>query len=182
MHLFHVEPTPGKGGSIRCFAQPAGGPRPESPRVEELIRLEESAGLYRPETYADWSRRIQAAREALARRLEESVATGRRLAGYGASATATVVSYSFELGGWLEFVVDDNPRRQGLFTPGWHTPVVGAKALLTEAPDEVVILVWRFADMIAQRNQAYLERGGRLIVPLPELRVITAEGTTAITD
>jgi SAM-dependent methyltransferase len=182
LHLFHVDTTPSKGGSIRCFAQPAGGPRLESPRVEELVRLEESAGLYRPETYAGWSRRIQAAREALARRLEESRAAGRRLAGYGASATATVLSYSFELGPWLEFVVDDNRRRQGLFTPGWHTPVVGAKALLTEAPDEVVVLVWRFAEMIAQRNQAYLERGGRFIVPLPELRVITAQGTSTITD
>src|SRR5712691_7734757 len=50
LHLFGVERTPSKGGTIRCFAQLVGGSRPEHQDVERLIKLEEDAKLYSIET------------------------------------------------------------------------------------------------------------------------------------
>jgi hypothetical protein len=172
LHLFHVETTPSKGGTIRCFAQPKGGPRPEDPSVASLIQSEEAAGLYRTETYQAWADRIDAAKSALKSVLAESQAAGRTIGGYGASATGTVLTYHFELGPMMRFIIDDNPLRQQRFSPGHHLPVLSSKALLDEAPGDVVILVWRFADMIIARNREFLERGGRFLVPLPELRIV----------
>jgi hypothetical protein len=83
-----------------------------------------------------------------------------------------VLTYHFELGPMMRFIIDDNPLRQQRFSPGHHLPVLSSKALLDEAPGDVVILVWRFADMIIARNREFLERGGRFLVPLPELRIV----------
>lgn len=177
LHLFHVETTPSKGGTLRCFAQPAGGPRPTEPSVESLIRTEEEAGLYRRATYEAWAARIDQVRKALRRELDASRAAGRRVAGYGASATATVLTYHFQLGGDIRFVIDDNPLRQQRLTPGHQVPVLGSEALRTEKPDDVVVLVWRFAEMILARNRAFLEQGGRFLIPLPEPRVVDIHGT-----
>ncbi|MBL9138287.1 MAG: class I SAM-dependent methyltransferase [Verrucomicrobiales bacterium] len=174
LHLFDVQKTPSKGGSLRCFAQLAGGPRPEASTVAELIREEARFGLYDLATYQAYSKRIEEAGDALRRLMEQRVAEGKKVAGYGASATGTVVTYQFGIGPFMKFIIDDNPDRQERFSPGHHIPIVSSKSLDDERPDDVVILVWRFADMIVARNRAYLERGGRFIVPLPTLKIIDA--------
>ena len=42
-------------------------------------------------------------------------------------------------------------------------------------PDIVVILAWLYADPIIKRNRAYLEAGGKFLVPLPDLRIVGDE-------
>lgn len=172
LQLFDVERTASKGGTIRCYAQLAGGPRTESPEVARLLRLEDEFGLYRLETYRAWGNRIDAAKASLNELLTKAKSEGKTIAGYGASATGTVLTYHFDLGQMMDFIVDDNPVRQNRYSPGDHIPIVASSALAERKPDCVLILAWRFADMIIARNQAYLAQGGTFIVPLPELRVV----------
>src|ERR1019366_3962579 len=93
LQLFDVERTSSKGGTIRCYAQLAGGPRAESPEVARLLRLEDEFGLYRLETYRAWGQRIDAAKDALNEFFAKAKAEGKTVAGYGASATGTVLTY-----------------------------------------------------------------------------------------
>ena len=72
----------------------------------------------------------------------------------------------------ISFIVDDNPLKQGLFSPGLRIPVVDASHLYQKQPDYLVILAWNFADSIIRKHEKFLMMGGRFIVPLPELRVI----------
>lgn len=174
LQLFDVERTASKGGTIRCYAQLADGPRAESPEVHRLLLLEDKFGLYRLETYRAWGQRIDAAKGALNEFLAKAKSEGKTVAGYGASATGTVLTYHFDLGQVMGFIVDDNPVRQNRYSPGDHIPILASSALVEQKPDYVLILAWRFADMIIARNQAYLAQGGAFIVPLPELRVIGA--------
>jgi len=44
--------------------------------------------------------------------------------------------------------------------------------LAEKKPDYVVILAWNYADPIIKKNKAYLEQGGKFIIPLPTLRVV----------
>lgn len=178
LQLFDVERTTSKGGTIRCYAQLSGGPHTESSKVGQLLRLEDEFGLYRLATYTAWAARINEAKARLNELLGRLKAERKIVAGYGASATGTVLAYHFELGPVLDFIVDDNPIRQQRYSPGHHIPILSPSALHDRRPDCVLILAWRFADMIIARNQTYLERGGQFIVPLPELRVVQLSSAT----
>jgi SAM-dependent methyltransferase len=171
LDLFRIERTPSKGGTLRCFVQLAGGPRPEHSSINELLKLEEDYGLYRHETYERFSDRINQTKEQTRAILAQPQFSGKAIAGYGASATATVLIYQFGLGDVLNAIVDDNPIRQNRYSPGLHIPVISSETLLARQPEAVVILVWRYADMIMQRNKAYRERGGQFIIPLPQAHV-----------
>ena len=107
----------------------------------------------------------------LLRTLGASRAQGKTIAGYGASVGVTTLLYYFGLGDTLDFLVDDNPARHGLFTPGHHLPVLPSSALYEKRPEEVVLLAWRYADPIAARHQDYRATGGRFVVPLPSVHV-----------
>ena len=72
----------------------------------------------------------------------------------------------------IEFIVDDSPLKQGLFTPGLHVPVLPVAALYERRPDYVVILAWNFSGPIIKNHRKFSEGGGKFIVPLPTIEII----------
>jgi len=172
LELIDVQRTPVKGGSLRCIAQPLGGPRVVSSSVAELIGLEERIGLDRPEMFKSFAAQIDRVKTELVSLLSGLKKQEKSVAGYGASATSTVLIYHFDLGDVLNFIVDDNPQRQNLFSPGYHIPVLSPRAIDERKPDYMLILVWRFSKMIIEQHRAYLDRGGHFILPLPDIKVI----------
>ena len=44
--------------------------------------------------------------------------------------------------------------------------------LYERKPDYVIVLAWRFADLIIKQHQAFLKQGGHFVVPLPRLSVV----------
>ena len=72
----------------------------------------------------------------------------------------------------LDFIVDDSPLKQGLFSPGLHIPILSSSEIETLKPDYLLILAWNFADSIIKNNQKFHESGGKFIIPLPTLEVI----------
>lgn len=174
MELIDVQRIPTKGGSIRAFAQVRGGPRPISASVDRLIDEERAAGLGREETFRAFAAQIAARREEVRRPLLQAKSEGAEIGGYGASATVTTLMYHFGLDEFVTFIVDDNADRQGLFSPGHHIPVLSPEALYERRPDYVVVLAWRFAELIIERHREYVVAGGRFLVPLPVVKLIDA--------
>jgi SAM-dependent methyltransferase len=173
MQLVHVGRVPTHGGSIRGIAQLDGGARPVERSIAELTSLEARLGLRREATFAEFSRRIEAVKLELASLLGRLKSEGARIAGFGAPAKATTLMYHLGLGpGIIDFIVDDSPYKQGLYTPGMHIPVLPASEISARKPGVLVVLAWNFADSIIAKNQAFLRDGGRFVVPLPEVRLI----------
>jgi hypothetical protein len=79
--------------------------------------------------------------------------------------------WHFDLTARIDFLVDDNPRKSGLFAPRCHIPVLSADSLYSRRPGAVVVLAWNYADAIIERHRDYQTQGGRFIVPLPRLVV-----------
>jgi SAM-dependent methyltransferase len=181
MSLFNVERTSTKGGSIRAFAQPKStGKRPRSEAYLKFIAEEERRDITGPKIYRDWFDAIEKRKHAVLNLLDNARADGKVVAAYGASTTTTTLLYHFELEGRLKFIVDDNPLKQGRFSPGAHIPVLSSAMLATERPDIVVILAWIYAEPILKRNEAYIAAGGRFLVPLPEPRIVDKTGSAAL--
>ena len=172
LELFDVERIPTKGGSLRGYARLGSDPRPVEPAVGELLALEEKLDFGNPEVFRAYANRINAAKTALLDLLSKLRSEGKTIAGYGASSTVTTLLHHFELGDKIDYLVDDNPLKQGTFSPGHHIPVLPSSALSERKPDYTVILAWMYREPIIQKNQGYLQQGGHFIVPIPELRIV----------
>jgi hypothetical protein len=165
-----VERLPIHGGSLQIHVARDGEPRAS---VCELLEEEARAGVGELAFYSNFQRKVMLLREELCDRLAKLKADGRSIAAYGASAKgATLLNYCGIGPETIDFVADRSTVKQGHYTPGAHLPVVPPEKLLEHRPDYVLLLTWNFADEILAQQHAYRERGGKFLIPIPEVRVV----------
>ena len=167
MELLDIQHIPLKNGSLRGAVQLAGGPRKVQESVQEMVDSEDAQGLNTVEFYQAFARMIDEEKTRLHDVVSQLVSQGKTFAGYGASVGATTLIHHFGMGEPLGFLVDDDPRNQGLFSPNFHLPVLGSDAIYDRNPDCIVIWAWPYAAPIVSKHQRFLDSGGQFIVPLP---------------
>jgi hypothetical protein len=155
------------------MAQKKGGIIKRDDSVDELIALEAKLGLNKAETLHKLNHKISQVRDKLHNLIHSLKADGKSIAGFGAPTKATTLMAHFGLDATvLDFIVDDNPLKQGLFTPITHIPVLSSDALYKMKPDYVLILAWNFAEPIMQMHKKYSEQVGQFILPMPNPEIV----------
>ncbi|HJZ76586.1 MAG TPA: class I SAM-dependent methyltransferase [Vicinamibacterales bacterium] len=173
MEAIGVERVAPQGGSLRLFVQRVAARREADQSVATLTELERQAGLCSPEAFAEFGRRISDVGADLRSLLATLKSQGKSIAGYGAPTKSTTLLNHFRIGReQLDFLVDDNPLKYGLFSPVTHIPVFPPSELYRRRPDYVVILAWNFATPIMAAHQPFVSEGGRFIVPMPTVRIV----------
>ncbi len=173
MELIAIDRISPQGGSIRVMVQKQGGAIERDSSVDKLISLEHELGLDNEETLHKFDRKISDVRDKLQRLLASLKNDGKTIAGYGAPTKATTLMAHFGLDdGLLDFIVDDNPLKQGLYTPTTHIPVLSANELYERKPDYLLILAWNFAEPIIKAHQKYRDEVGQFILPMPKPEIV----------
>jgi SAM-dependent methyltransferase len=173
MELIATQSIDTHGGSLRAMAQLAGGPHRVEPSVAEFINREETLGLHKAATLKGFSAKINKLRDDLNALLKKLKAEGKRIAAFGAPAKATTLMLHFGIGpGFVDFIVDDSPLKQGLYSPGFHIPVVPSTEIAKRNPDYLVILAWNFAEPIIAKHADFRRKGGLFIIPVPTVRIV----------
>lgn len=173
MNIFDIQRVPSHGGSVRVFIQKKGGPYPISPALKELLTKEKKLKLDKVSTYKKFAAKISVNKEKLIRLLKSLKSSGAKIAGYGAPAKGnTLLNYVGINNKILEYIVDDSPYKQGLFTPGTHVPVIDATLFKKDSPDFLIVLAWNYAESIISKCQDFQSRGGKFIIPVPEPKIL----------
>ena len=173
MTLFDVEELTTHGGSLRIYARHADDvSQPVTGRVEELRQRELEAGFTTLGAYDSFHEQVKATKRSLLSFLIQARAEGKQVVGYGAPGKGnTLLNYCGIRSDFLDFTVDRNPYKQGMFLPGTHIPIYHPDRLVEARPDYVLILPWNFKDEIMQQLAGIREWGGRFVVPIPAVEV-----------
>lgn len=170
--IYDVERIPIHGGSLRIFAANREC-YPTSQAVIDLRATEATAGVQTLGFYETFAQHVEDLKRDLKSLLARLTAEGANIAAYGASAKGSTLLNYFEIdAGDLLFVADRSTYKQNKLTPGTHIPIRPPEAMLDEQPDYALLLTWNFADEIMDQQREYQQRGGRFIIPIPEVRVV----------
>ena len=173
MELFKVDFINTHGGSIRGFAKLECSKIKTDNSIKNLVQLEKKLGIDNPKTFINFYEKITLLKKRLLEILHTLKSEGKKIAAFGAPAKATTLMYQFGLNkDVIDYIIDDSPLKQGLYSPGLHIPVLSSEHLKNQHPDYLLLLAWNFADSIVEKNKEFLESGGHFIVPLPEIQII----------
>lgn len=176
MMVFDVKPVPIHAGSMRYYVCKRGSQRAASvsPQVMALRNEELASGYHLKETFLRFAAGVADRKVKLMDLLNRLKAEGKTIAGYGASGRAnTMIQYCGIDHRYMDYMIDDAPAKLGFYTPGSHF-IIHPSSILEQAapPDYLLVFAWSFFDEIAKKCTKYLESGGRMIVPLPEVEIM----------
>ena len=172
LDVVDIEELPTHGGSMRIWAAPAVARVAVSPSVRRVLAEEAAAGLDTVEGHDGFARQVAVARNDFVEFLVSCQRTGMRVAGYGAPGKGnTLLNHCGIRADLMEFTVDRNPHKHGMFLPGTHIPIYPVDRLAQEQPDYVVIMPWNLRDEITAQLSYVRDWGGRFVVSLPKLEV-----------
>jgi hypothetical protein len=172
MEIIDVKRVSIQGGSLIGTAQIIGGPHKISSSVNKLIELEAKEKLDKPETIKNFAKKIERLKNEIGSVLINYKNQGKTIAGFGAARSGTTLITQMGIGKLLDFIVDDDPEKQGKFTPGDHILVKPTKTIYEKKPDYLFILAWIHSKKIIENNKRYLDEGGHFIICFPEIKII----------
>ena len=128
----------------------------EDPSVSEMIERERAAGRYSVERYDDYRQKVQQVIFNFRQFAALYSSNGYLLVGYGAAAKGNTFLNASKVK--LHFIVDDNPLKQGLLTPGTNTMIVSSDFISKFAHNTAFIpLAWNFHDEIRSKIKSKVD-------------------------
>lgn len=173
MEIFNIDDVLSHGGSSRVYIKKSTGKWKVRSSVQNHLNLEKKINLHELPTWIQFSQKIELNRQSLVSMLNKIKSSRKKISGYGAPAKGnTLLNYFGINNSVLDYIVDDSPLKQGLYTPGTHIPVVHSDKLKESKPDYLFILAWNFANSIINNLSWYKNQKGKFIIPVPKPKII----------
>lgn len=165
LELFDAYLAPIHGGSMIAFVTHRGRCQP-SDRLQQLRQQEDAAGSNELATYQEFARRIEVMKQQNLAYLRAAKAEGKRIFGFGAPVKGNTLLNYFGVGpDLIEYLVEKNALRRGLYSPGMHIPLL-IEGEFEELPDIYYVLAWNFKTEILKNNQALIDQGIEFYFPV----------------
>lgn len=177
--IFDVELNDVNGGSYRCYIKHDDAktikPFPGAEkRIEDMEAYEAKLGLDGVKVYQEFTKRVGGIKDQVRNFIESETGKGKIVYIYGASTKGNVLLQYFDLDTRLiRAATDKNPDKWGKKTVGTMIPIVPIDQYRKDNPDYLLVLPWHFPKEIPEQEREWLKKGGKMIFPLPEFRIVT---------
>ena len=165
LSLFDAYHSPIHGGSIIGFISHTGKRAPTS-RLLDLRAEEELSGCNKLAAYQELGKKMETLKQTDLAFLKQKKKEGKTIFGMGAPVKGNTLLNYFGIGeNLLDCLVEKNPLRKGLYSPGMHLPIV-LEDELKAPPDVYYVLAWNFKEEILKNNRALLDKGVEFYFPI----------------
>lgn len=173
LKIFNVEKLSTHGGSLRIYATHVENCEiKEEISVKNLINEEKEYGLKNISTYTSFNENVKRIKRETLNALIKIKEDGKTIAAYGAAAKGnTFLNYCGIGKDFIDYVVDANPHKQGLFLPGSNIPIVSIDEMKKNIPDYIIILPWNLKEEIVIQLESIFKRKIKFITFIPKIEI-----------
>jgi len=166
LYPFDVFSSPISGGSLVLFFSKQNKEHTQS--LCDLIDIEEKSGLNDAHTWQQFGEKSKQHARNL-KSIVEKYTKNNPLIAYGASArSSTLMNFARISNKEIEYVIDRNPIKHALFTPGTNIKIISYEDGLKKLEGRhLLLLAWNFEEeVVADLRASGFD--GDIIVPLPD--------------
>ncbi len=171
-HLFDGFKSPISGGAlVLIFGK---NKKKISERLKLLEKNEKKSKVNSFATWKIFSKKVVKHSEIFRKTIEKIYNKNGKFPGYGASArSSTILNFAKISNDQLSFIVDKNPLKNNLYTPGSKIKIVNNTIFSKKIKkfDHILLLAWNFRKEILDefRKKKYI---GKIVLPLPKKTII----------
>ena len=176
LEVFDTELNDVNGGSLRMYVGHYGQHKISSSVLYTLVNeasfLRSKAG-----SIDSFRERIKDIKRKVVSFIREKSKDGKIFHALGASTKGNTLLQYFRLDNELiKYVAEINEDKFGLYTVGSNIEIISEKDSLKMNPDFYLILPWHFEKNFLSNLKGYLNKGGKLVFPLPIPRIVDRIG------
>lgn len=173
LEIFDVEELSTHGGSLRIYGKHLEN---NSISIESsvgyLLHKELTKGINTSHLYSNFDKKVKMIKKQFLLWLMIERNKGKKIIGFGAAAKGnTFLNYCGVKSDLIDFIVDETPNKQNMYTPESHIPIVGFDMIEKEKPDFIIILPWNFKQEIMDKLEFVKEWGCKIVTSIPSLEI-----------
>ena len=158
------------GGSIRIFIDK--GTRNVKNIINKTIQSEDNAGLHSLTFIKNYFDSINNHANSVYNFVKELKEQGKRVSIYGASTRGNSnLLLSSLASNMIDFAYEKNKDKIGRYCPGSDILIKDENKILTDQPDYLIVMPYSFIDEFLQKESEYLNRGGKMVTLVPDIKI-----------
>jgi 2-polyprenyl-3-methyl-5-hydroxy-6-metoxy-1,4-benzoquinol methylase len=176
MKIFKISFNESNGGSIRCFVTHSDNYLYDNYKdnnfVKKILANEKKLKINSDKPYKNFFKRIIKIKEKLIILIDDILKKNKIIHIYGASTKGnTIIQWLGINNKKIKYAADRNKEKWGAKTIGSNINIISESYSRNLKPDYYLVLPWHFRSEFLAREKNFLDQGGKLIFPLPEIRV-----------
>jgi len=169
LEIYKIETNEVNGESYRLYIQHIGGCRETHPSVPQARYNEQGI----EKRLHDFGIQMNINAINLNRFIQTQVVNGKSVWVYGASTKGnTILQYMGLNDRRIVAAVDKDKSKWGRVTVGTNIPITSEETMRKADPDFLLVLPYAFFDEFFARESEWHSKGGKFIIPLPEMRIV----------
>ena len=141
--------------------------------VNWLLEREKILDYNSPSTHLSFYKNVKKHKKLLKDLISNLKDMKKKVIGYGASTKGNVILQYCNINKKdLSYIVDVNKYKKNKYTPGSLIKITDEKVIKKYSPDYMLVLPWHFKNFILQKEKKYLNNGGKMIFPLPDIEIV----------
>lgn len=179
LEIFDVKLSDVNGGSFRTYIRHVEASKVSfkggAERLRKLESYENGLGLDGLKVYKEFAERAKSIKSKVYNFVKAVHDDGKIIHIYGASTKGNTILQYFGIDNTLiEAAAERDHRKVSRKTVGTNIPII-TEVDSRKRADYFLVLIWHFRDAVLKREREFLESGGKMIFPLPNFEVVTAE-------
>ena len=172
LYPFHIEKSPISGGSLVIYFSKE--KKSKSKELEEATNYEDINKINTYNSWLNFADKVYKHRQNTKNILKNF--NTKKIIGFGSSARSqTYLNFCGINFNTISAIIDNNPFKQNLYSPGSSIPVISFEKGMSMSPDIIIILAWNFKNEIIN---ACLKNNfaGKFLIPFPsDLKIIAGK-------
>ena len=171
LKLTDVETNTKKGGSIRVIFSKNQNTKKNKTKIDKILNYEKKLKINDSKYFTNFQKRLKIQKIKSLNELKKIKEKKKIIVGFGASHSVSTLIHHFELNNFFDYLIDDNKKKHGLYSPGSNL-VVRPVTFKKKIPNYIYILAWQHQRTILNKYKFLKKRGIKFIVPLPKFKII----------
>lgn len=171
LELFKVEKLGIHHGQIRCWISRKKVMKIDK-NLKKILKSENISNIASKKYLIKFKNKINDNKKKLLDLMNKIQRSGKELIGYGAPAKATTLLCFFGIKkNKLKFIIDKNPLKHNHLIPEVGIPIYSQSKIYKSNASYMINFAWNFIDEILNENKSFLKKGGKIINPIPKLKI-----------
>ncbi|MEM3828795.1 MAG: class I SAM-dependent methyltransferase, partial [Conexivisphaerales archaeon] len=175
LQVFDIELNNVNGGSFRLYVKHAEDDTKKIniQAIEKIRKKETQMHLSEKHTYSVFAEAINKQKQELNQLLDEISENGKKIIIYGASTRGLVIlEYCGIDSNRIRYATDKNSDKWGKYLSGTGIKIISLEDYRKMQPDYLLVLPYQYANEIAYQEKTFMDKGGKLIIPLPVPKIL----------